>query len=303
MNRAFSLVQVVVITAIVGVCAMLFVPTVSAQSKGEAKTWQMNQLQQLGSGMLAYSWDWDDAFPLAAYHKPGDNFWVSGAAIPTPANCVDVSPWNTPERIAISSALWRNSITPYTAANNYLPGAPQVSVTGDVFVGTPLLNHSTYNGLLHAMHTYAVNSPNVVPMLWSGLQRVNLTGRAMASPGLLCDTNPTCKFNPNGRPGGPNSSANGNYYVWDFTTTVWIYGQRAPVVKVDGSIALLPSGLMISPAAHAWPNVTVDPWGSVSTTGAPVSIWNCGPGHTVATPNPGTDADRYPCYFRPDRTE
>lgn len=302
-HRGITFWQVVLIAALSFTAAAILAPIGSAQgSKGNPKSWLIGQLHILGTNMNLYANDWSDVLPPAGFRSPDGGPWRFDA-VPTPADCVTNAPWNTPLRIAATRSVWRNVILPYGPPYSLpLPGAPEVIINGDQFVGEPIVNHAVMNGLLHAYPSASIDHPEIVPMLWSGLGRVNLKGRSWTNPWLQCDSWPTCRFNPNAPPAG-NVVGNAGMGYYDTSTSYWIYNQTAPFVRVDSSVAVLPIGTKTEPNAHEWPNVTTDPWRSVTSIGRPISYWTCGPGHTTNTPNLGVTGNQYPCYFRPDRSE
>lgn len=305
MSRSkFSIVHLVAVSLIVAITAAVVVPVAGAQggSKGNPKSWVLQQLQLMGNAFNVYASDWDGRLPLAMYRRSNDN-WAYGQLVPSPADCVTTPPWNTPERIALANTFWRNSIAVYAPfPSTYLPGAPDFVVSGDFFTGSPNQTHTSMNGLLHGFSLSAIAAPSIVPLTWT-IQRYNLKGRAFSNPALLCGSSPTCVFDPNGNPGGAASGPNSALYATDFTASVWTFGTQMPVLRADGSVTVKATGTAIQPDSVAWPNVNIDPWQQVTTSGVPVSVWMCGPGHTAATPVEATPTNAYPCYFRPDRTE
>jgi hypothetical protein len=139
-------------------------------------------------------------------------------------------------------------------------------------------------------------------MCWPGTGKANVKGRSWSNPALACGTGETCQFNPSAAPDPTNNVNPGSiFYRYDGTVTAWIYGQRAPMVRTDTSVKVVPVGVKVDPAAHEWPDITTDPHASVDSRGVPLSFWSCAAGHTKSTPS--WDGQRYACYFRPDRTE
>lgn len=264
----------------------------------------MGQLQRLGVVFLLYTQDWDDRFPQAVFRRPEDQTWAPSLLVPSPADGIAQAPWNTPERRAAASMIWRNSTTfdaPYPSTT--LLGAPEYAVSGDFYNGTPNSTNPTMNGLLHCFSFSAMENPYLVPMVWPGASRTNLKGRVLSNPALSCQSGPICLFNPTGPPSAvPTGGFDGVAFSLDFP--VWIFGQTAPIIRADSSVALIPIGLKTQPDMHMWPIVNIDPWATVDSNGKGMSMWYCGAGHTVATPSsPIAGQGAYPCFFRPDRTE
>jgi prepilin-type N-terminal cleavage/methylation domain-containing protein len=309
MRRAFTLIELLVVIAIIAILAAILFPVFAQAKEAAKKAAYISNLNQVGKGFAIYTSDHDDVYPLAMIKRPESptGAWGIGLLTPTPANVIDVNPWNTQIRVDASKTIWTNSIYPYT--KNYqlmeLGGAVTLAIAGDVYNGTPAMTNMTMNGLLHTYSASGVDSPSLVPLLWPGTGKANVKGRSWSNPALNCSTGMSCVFNPSGLPDpdgeGLAGYDGGVFYRYDGTVTAWIYGQRAPMVRTDTSVKVVPVGIKVTPAYHEWPDVNSDPHAEVDARGVPLSYWGCGAGHTKTTP--GVNGTQYPCYFRPDRTE
>ncbi|RYG46665.1 prepilin-type N-terminal cleavage/methylation domain-containing protein, partial [bacterium] len=68
-NRAFTLIEILVVIAILGVLAGLLFPVFSSAKEGAKKTTCLSNLSQLGKAVVLYSTDNEDGFPLGTTPK------------------------------------------------------------------------------------------------------------------------------------------------------------------------------------------------------------------------------------------
>jgi prepilin-type N-terminal cleavage/methylation domain-containing protein len=312
MKRAFTLIELLVVIAIIAILAAILFP-VFAQAKVQAKkaTTVSNTKQEMLSALM-YANDVDDCSPMAMGVRPdGTGTWGVGVIHPVPYNVVTTSPWTQPERYLMAESFWANSTFPYT--KNYgivtVTVNKNVNTVPDTFLAgvTPADVGITYNGLFHCLSGGSVNAPANAVMFWDD-QALNYIGRGLSSPALDCgnvagvgalQSSPiACGFNPSG-PASANGDNNGGiFYVFDFTTPVWIFGQHQVVGYADGHAKSGTCGATIAPAQGAPSSSIADPWAQVTATGAPSNYWPCG----VGGPSDLGATAIYPCFFRPDRT-
>jgi prepilin-type N-terminal cleavage/methylation domain-containing protein len=82
LRRAFTLIELLVVIAIIAILAAVLFP-VFAQAKDAAKdTTALSNVRQIGTSMLMYAGDHDDAFPLTA--RADDNSWATWQEIVQP---------------------------------------------------------------------------------------------------------------------------------------------------------------------------------------------------------------------------
>ncbi len=88
-RQAFTLIELLVVIAIIGILAALLLPVLSAAKQRAAQAQCVNNLKQLGTGMIMYIDDNHDTFPgLASQHngfQPADwIYWRTNSALYPP---------------------------------------------------------------------------------------------------------------------------------------------------------------------------------------------------------------------------
>jgi len=304
MKRAFTLIELLVVIAIIAILAAILFPVFAQAKLAAKKTQHISNYKQTGTAAQIYMADYDDLFPQAMVRRPVVGTWFYGGVHPVPANAITTAPWNTPERIAMATNFWANSMQPYMKNLQLFeqPGAPKVNtVAGETFNAAvkPAQMGLTMNGYLHTYSSTSIQNQSAVPLFWN-VQSINFTGRGLSTPAMLCEgANTECQFNPGGAPNGTAGSSHAGYYVYSTTQyTTWQYGKKGVVVRADSSTKALNQGSTESPAFVAWGGKLLDPWAAVAPgTGIAQSLWACD-----STFN-GQGAGNAWCYFRPDRTD
>ncbi|MDR1283089.1 MAG: DUF1559 domain-containing protein [Opitutaceae bacterium] len=86
-NRAFTLIELLTVIAIIGILAAILIPTVSSVRATARRTQCLSNTRQIGMAMLLYASDHKDTFPLA-YQGGGIGAWskqlVDSGCIKTP---------------------------------------------------------------------------------------------------------------------------------------------------------------------------------------------------------------------------
>ncbi len=237
----------------------------------------MNQLRQLGRGILLYRDDAHGVYPLGMGKDSHLDQWLSHRGIEAPAGLMrDTDPSVT---LAHRSA-WVNAVARYWPSPELLKiaGAP---IKGgrrklEDTIRDPWLVGVNYNGLLHQYEHASVPHPELVPLIWTGQGRANREGCAVSSPVLYCFARPgqePCKFTPQG----------------SFPAHAVIFPPVGPAGVFDGAMVF---GMADGSAKRVLPDKVMDmksedPWGSYDSRGH---------GTTYKT-----DSAQYMPLFRPDR--
>jgi prepilin-type N-terminal cleavage/methylation domain-containing protein len=88
-ERAFTLMEMLLVIALIAILAALLFPVFSSAKKKAAQTYCLNNLKQLGTGMMVYEDGNNDVFPGIASEESGFNamdwiYWRTNAALYPP---------------------------------------------------------------------------------------------------------------------------------------------------------------------------------------------------------------------------
>lgn len=301
-RRAFTLIELLVVIAIIAILAAMLFPVYAQAKESAKKTTALSNYKQTGTGILLYTADNDDSFPLAfgtdgATGQARWNFWHR-----VPAGWQANGIHNVEPRRSEDAQMWAASTIPYlksleiasqTGVSKYrLATDYTLATTATASVGMSM------NGMLHGWGVTAVNQPSKLPLLWAGMFKQNMDGFAITSPQLWCTAAGPCRFNPSGSPvaGGPTDYG---YVWWGFANgfTTWVYGRGMHFVATDTSAKFRNinapewSTAKVMTNDHAW-SAFKDGQG-----GAGVPYWMTDCVQPGGTKN-GTIF--YPGFFRPD---
>ncbi len=298
-KRAFTLIELLVVIAIIAILAAILFPVFAQAKEAAKKTQAISNVKQLGTAFAIYLSDYEDIYPLAMSQRPDGTYRaVTGHPIPYNSLPTDAT-WGTAAGLNSANVYWANSVQPYT--KNWglfeLPGKRTVfgGAAADQPVN-PAISGFTYNGLMHTVSASEIQSPSILPILWTGNGDTQTRARAFTNPALNCGTpNQPCRFNPNGPPQSTftpilGTFASVNFGGWD-GNTAWVFARQAPMVRADTSAKTMNVARTIAPGQNQ--DAYNDPFNSASATGVPASLWNCGSSAQSA----------YWCYFRPDRNQ
>lgn len=240
-RKAFTLIELLVVIAIIAILAAILFP-VFAQAREKARqATSTSNLKQCSTGVLMYTQDYDETFPIAhPLNLAGNNIFTSPPELRPPATLA--------RQIHVI-----NSIQPYI--KNYQLYANPSSLTWGInpVPNNPLI-HYTFNGLLNTYpQAGIVQSANVVTF-WSGMLKNQLTGYAVANPVLNCAAQVApapcvyipCTRGANGRCAScaPTTTNGGSSYPILFTGmnnySAWVHGQGDVYAYADGHVKYMP---------------------------------------------------------------
>jgi len=298
LKRAFTLIELLVVIAIIAILAAILFP-VFAQAKMQAKkAADLSNLKQSGVAFLMYTNDADDLFPLGYRFIPDAPGTVTGTwgwnfNVSTPLGWMGPSfAQGQAARMAQDASHWSNTVQPYIK-NFGIYQAPGLSSV-NVYVGypdsgnagqlaAPAQSNMTFNGLLHAWPTTAIDSPSSVPLIWAGRGKGNADGASLSNPALYCPKNVSvapCIYNAAASPQGVFPAG----YMFTIYTSMWEYTKGANFTMTDSSSKYRVLGGTLSPGNTDY---KTDPYTGYDANGNPGFFWcNTGP--------------CYPYIFRPD---
>lgn len=103
-HRAFTLIELLVVIAIISILASILFPVFARARENARRTSCLSNLKQIGLGVMQYTQDYDERYPLALWENPS-TYSSAGAAssyiaqspvdTATPAGAFEVSPGST----------------------------------------------------------------------------------------------------------------------------------------------------------------------------------------------------------------
>jgi prepilin-type N-terminal cleavage/methylation domain-containing protein len=310
-KRAFTLIELLVVIAIIAILAAILFPVFAQAKEAAKKTAALSNVKQNALGIIMYSTDYDDTFPLsssisagtaASAACDGKNFagytlqnsklaWA--ATIPAGADA--------PGCGEDDKVQWINATDPYRKSWELTqqPGKAQVDGYAAsliaTFVAKPQVASFTINGLLNGYSATAVASPSQLPLLWPGSGPYNVRALNFTNPSLDCNANSNapCRFNASGSPQqGSALTASGGFNRGD---TYWSYTVAS---GLSNSFAIYSGGLTMSRADSSAKFYRV----ASGVYGLPGRLYD-NAGVISATMRCNSDgANVYIAAFRPDST-
>jgi prepilin-type N-terminal cleavage/methylation domain-containing protein/prepilin-type processing-associated H-X9-DG protein len=281
-KAAFTLIELLVVIAIIAILAAILFPVFAqAREKARATTCLSNQ-RQISTGILMYSQDYDELYPLAFGRYPGFG-WVWSIGFNFPAD------WDTPADPAWdaqSACAWANAIQPYV--KNYgifrCPSVNQDRQMSDV--GWSYANPRkqpeslslNYNGLLMGYPQAGVSFPAEVIMVSEAQGKVAYKGVGIANPILRCRiANDPCVYQPKPGPNAACVTGNGGTSVPSYygnNPSMWVHSQGQNFTFADGHVKWRRLGSQLKPT-HTDGNV--DPYTQYNPDGSADIFWsdNC----------------------------
>jgi prepilin-type N-terminal cleavage/methylation domain-containing protein/prepilin-type processing-associated H-X9-DG protein len=245
-RRGFTLIELLVVIAIIAILAAILFP-VFAQAREKARSASCeSNLKQLATGLLMYTQDYDETFPL----EGAQSTWVTQ---PPESR----APGATPTRLA----MWSSAVQPYLKNWNVYHCPSQVDADWLGANNVPLYTFGySMNTLLGRYLQAGVNSPAKCILAWQQLGNYAVKGFMLMNPAFTggpvpysADTT-TCTMY-----GGINLGG-GNSVDWGFND----HSQGQNYAYVDGHVK--------------WVRTPGDPlnggvWAATDANGFPTTYW------------------------------
>ncbi len=215
-KSAFTLIELLVVIAIIAILAAILFPVFAQAKVAAKKTQAINNVKNMTTASQIYLTDYDDSYGLATPLVPGigyawDRFIPLSEIVPTTAPAGVAGAINT---------FYYNAINPYVKNRQILKdpsGMDQSPLPASVFAAAGITTipanaapvSYTYNGMLEAYSSTAINNPASTIVWWPGQGKRALQGAGYASPQLICNTaTAPCRYVP-AAPGCGTTAVNG----------------------------------------------------------------------------------------------
>ncbi len=315
MKKAFTLIELLVVIAIIAILAAILFPVFAQAKVAAKKAASLSNIKQTATGLIIYTADSDDTFPLA-YAFDANGTMLMGPTGPDPYHLASVpAGWgvNAPNKQE-DSVMWVNSTSPYLKnyeitnhafSKLYTSGFDYSTAPGSL----PVVSASM-NGLLNGYNTTGAASSSTLPLIDWGNGTEAYRGYAYVVPIMRCDAvgtpaapAPPCLFNPSGTPqSGMTRPLSRRMDTQEYTFDP---GNDTSQVTGDGwtmSFADTSAKFLKSPA-EGTNNGNYNQPGYIYTKGYNASRGGTTPPGYIDTPlrcQAGTAGTYYMSFYRPD---
>ncbi|MDR3690518.1 MAG: prepilin-type N-terminal cleavage/methylation domain-containing protein [Fimbriimonas sp.] len=291
MNRrkAFTLIELLVVIAIIAILASILFP-VFAQAKAAAKSSVcLSNLKQQTLGVLMYTNDYDDDFPMGSINFGGvyGAYWLGTGFVGWQFPCGNGE---------LDCNTEGNSTQPYIKNTGIYDcpaiGGAAYNVYGYRPGSVPLTSY-TFNGDLQAFSTSAVTNPVLTVVLWSGDLGNNQLGRIVPAPTLNCGFSQTgaCMYVPNPTGTTTGNGASDIPSIYDYPGSNYVFPSYSKWVHTQGDNMSNSDGH--AKYHHMLGGIKEDPWAFTGVNGSAQQSTNVFPVYLNA---PGG----HECLFGPD---
>jgi prepilin-type N-terminal cleavage/methylation domain-containing protein/prepilin-type processing-associated H-X9-DG protein len=268
-RHAFTLIELLVVIAIIAILAAILFP-VFAQAREKARqTTCLSNQKQIGLGILMYSQDYDELYPLAKIQSVAGGAW-SGGYVTTPPD------WRTPTaaNVAFRSLFWANSIQPYLKNGDLYkcPSGANFTVTSTAAALKPTYKMSyVMNGFLTQYPQAGINQTAATVLMWEGSGKAAVDGFSSENPTLNCPTGTeNCVYVAKGTACATGNGGTGGMYGPE--GSMYVHNNGINLTFADGHVKYRRLGAVVGAATDG----NVDPFTNYNASGFPTSFWNNG---------------------------
>lgn len=234
-SRAFSLIELLVVLAVIGVLAAILSPVISSGKRSAKRVVDISRLRQISMAMLLYANDSDDSLPLG-FMVEDDQTWKTYNLYPIPP---DWEPDGYEEYYRRTQTVWANAITSYLRSTDVLSSR----AGRDRYIERAIYERGRddyirtnfqFNGLLSSYQHSSITAPSELPMISQNRGEMNLVGYFTTSPRLVCTNVGPCRFSPARRGCGFENGSISHMLFSPFYSQ-WVHGKGQLVAFADGS--------------------------------------------------------------------
>ena len=156
--KAFTLIELLVVIAIISILAAILFPVFARARENARRTSCLSNMKQIGLGVMQYTQDYDEKYPIAWYGTSAAN--------------IDTNPSKPSGRFRVGSPIgnyvtWMDFIFPYVKST-------QLFVCPSTRVGSPTPNYSysvALNGLGAYVSAFGGTTPSDTPISLASVKR------------------------------------------------------------------------------------------------------------------------------------
>lgn len=170
MNRAFTLIELLVVIAIIAILAAILFPVFAQAKLAAKKTADLNNLKQIGLGVVMYANDNDDEFPRGFYW-PADDLWDWNNAITWRETTQPYIKSGSKEIATMKNTavggIWRSPNEPSASRWGYGAQAT-LFPEPEIVTANTILPSQSFSNLRNTASTLIITTNGIVPANHSG---------------------------------------------------------------------------------------------------------------------------------------
>lgn len=232
-QKGFTLIELLVVVAIIGILAAILFPVFARARESARRASCLSNLKQIGLGMMQYTQDYDEHYPLAAWQIVGT---FGGSVNSSTSNFASQSPLNTSTpaglfEVSLGSDAahlysWMDFIQPYVKSVQLFV-CPSKTTSSYSPAAAPSYGYNVFVSGVKPLYGTSLGYPSVPPLSLASIPRAAETVLVMDYPvyyGLVASPSDFCSI-----ASGEFQNPNSGYY-----SVMWPHLEGGTVTFADG---------------------------------------------------------------------